>query len=124
MPTITIEGENKGPGRKGIPIVYREVDDHIEGTITSKGSPFVFKIDKEDLEKVLTRHWYAASGGLYVGSQITVHGKLNQMPVKNRYRFGFKPSRCGGLDLFTKRLEPKILNGIFLSCFSTRMTYR
>ena len=34
---VFIEGESTGrAGRKPIPIIYREVDDYIEGTITSK----------------------------------------------------------------------------------------
>ena len=84
MLTITIEGESSGrAGRKGIPIVYRDVDGYVEGTITSKGSPFVFKIDKDDLEKVCTRHWYAASGGNYVGCQITVNGSRKILYLHN-----------------------------------------
>ena len=47
---IAIEGESSGrAGRKGIPIIYKDVEDYIEGTITSKGTPFIFKIDKDDL---------------------------------------------------------------------------
>jgi len=81
---IAIEGESSGrAGRKGIPVVYKDVEDYIEGTITSKGTPFIFKIDKEDLGKVQTRHWYAASGGNYVGCQITVEGKRKILYLHN-----------------------------------------
>jgi hypothetical protein len=81
---IAIEGESSGrAGRKGISVVYKDVEDYIEGTITSKGAPFIFKIDKEDLGKVQTRHWYAASGGNYVGCQITVEGKRKILYLHN-----------------------------------------
>lgn len=81
---IAIEGESSGRvGRKGIPIIYKDVEDYIEGTITSKGSPFIFKIDKDDLEKVQTRHWYAASGGNYVGCQITFKGQRKILYLHN-----------------------------------------
>lgn len=81
---IAIEGESSGrAGRKGIPIIYKDVEDYIEGTITSKSSPFIFKIDKADLEKVQTRHWYAASGGNYVGCQITVKGQRKILYLHN-----------------------------------------
>ena len=84
MTRINIEGESSGrAGRKGVPIVYRDIEDYVEGTITSKGSPFIFKIDKEDLEKVQTRHWYAASGGNYVGCQITVNGSRKILYLHN-----------------------------------------
>jgi len=77
---IHIEGENEGRkrapggGRKGTPIIYKEVDDYVEGTIISKGNPLIFKIDKEDFEKVNSRQWYAASGGYYVACHISING--------------------------------------------------
>ena len=81
---VFIEGESTGrAGRKPIPIIYREVDDYIEGTITSKGVPFIFKIDREYLKKVRSRHWYAASGGSYVGCQITIHGSRKILYLHN-----------------------------------------
>jgi hypothetical protein len=81
---IFIEGEPKGKaGRKPIPIVYREVDDYIEGTITSKGVPLIFKIDKDDLEKVQSRHWYAVTRGKYAGCHITVRGSFKILYLHN-----------------------------------------
>jgi len=80
-----------GAGRKGMPIVYKEDDEYVECTAISKGQPFVFKIDKDDLERVKTRHWYAASGGKYVGSQVAIEGKRKILYlhnfVMNRFTF-------------------------------------
>jgi hypothetical protein len=86
---IHIEGENEGrlravgAGRKAIPIVYKEVEDYIEGTLTSKGEPVIFKIDKDDLEKVKSRHWYAASGGYYAACQIVINGSRKMVYMHN-----------------------------------------
>jgi hypothetical protein len=86
---IHIEGENRGRtrarggGRKAIPIIYNEVDDHVEGTMTSKGQSVVFKIDKDNLEIVKSRQWYTASGGKYVGSQVFIDGVHKLMYLHN-----------------------------------------
>ena len=64
-------------------IVYEEVDDHIEGTVISKGEPVRFKFDKDDLEKVESRHWYVASGGYYIGSAIRVENKNKILYLHN-----------------------------------------
>jgi hypothetical protein len=92
---IFIEGNPRGKvGRKPIPIVYNEVDDCIEGTITSRGVPFIFKIDKDDLEKVQSRHWYAVTRGKYVGCHITVRGSFKILYlhnfIMNRFTFDGK----------------------------------
>ena len=71
-----IEGETRGKGGRRIanPVIYEEVDDHIEGIVVSKGQSVRFKIDKDDLEKVQSRHWYATVNGQYIGSHITMNG--------------------------------------------------
>jgi hypothetical protein len=75
-----IPGENEGRKRKlgggvkGIPIVYTEVDDYIEGTLTSKGNHVKFKIDKDDLERVQARQWCSASNGYYISCHIVING--------------------------------------------------
>ena len=77
----SIEGETRG--RRCCPIVYEEVDDHIEGIVISKGESVRFKIDKDDLEKVQSRHWYIASGGYYIGSHITIYGSRKLLYLHN-----------------------------------------
>ena len=56
-----------------------------------------FKIDKDDFEKVNTRHWYLTSGGHYVGSGLTVDGKSKVMYlhnfIMNRFVFPGKGSK-------------------------------
>jgi hypothetical protein len=83
-----IPGENelgmrKAGGIKGIPVVYTEIDDYIEGTVTSKGNHKKFKIDKDDLEKVKSRHWYSASNGYYIACQITRNGVRKLLYLHN-----------------------------------------
>jgi hypothetical protein len=83
-----IPGENeskmrKAGGIKGIPVVYTEIDDYIEGTVTSKGSHKKFKIDKDDLERVKSRHWYSASNGYYIACQITINGDRKLLYLHN-----------------------------------------
>jgi hypothetical protein len=73
-----------GGGRKPLhEIVYEDVEDHIEATIVSNGTHVKFKIDKDDLERVKTRHWYLASGGHYVGSCVTIEGKSKVLYLHN-----------------------------------------
>jgi hypothetical protein len=73
-----------GGGRKPLnKVLYEDVDDHIQGTIISNGKAVKFKIDKDDFEKVNTRHWYLTSGGNYVGSGLTVDGKSKVIYLHN-----------------------------------------
>lgn len=84
-----IPGENEGRRRKlgggvkGIPIIYTEVDDYIEGTLTSKGSHVKFKIDKDDLERVKSRQWYSASNGYYIALQTIINGETKLIYLHN-----------------------------------------
>jgi len=84
-----IPGENEGRRRKlgggvkGIPITYTEVDDYIEGTLTSKGSHVKFKIDKDDLERVKARHWYSSSNGHYIALQTIINGETKLIYLHN-----------------------------------------
>lgn len=71
----TIEGETRGKaGRPPILNQFIEKDDFIQGTVISKGNYLNFKIDKDDLEKVQTRHWFAVTSCCYIGSHITING--------------------------------------------------
>lgn len=68
-----IEGEIRNKtGRPALGNTFEEFDTHVQGTIISKGHPLLFKIDKDDLEKVKSRNWFAASD--YIGSNITIGG--------------------------------------------------
>jgi hypothetical protein len=72
----SIEGETRGKSGRRVAnkITYEEIDDYIEGTIVSKGMPIRFKFDKDDIDKIQTRNWYAATGGKYIGTHVTIHG--------------------------------------------------
>ena len=81
---IEVKTRKKGGGRKpSNKIVYENVDDHVEGIIISNGDPYRFKINKEDVERVRTRHWYLASGGHYIGSCARVDGKSKVLYLHN-----------------------------------------
>ena len=73
----SIEGEIiKKPGRPPIPNRYRdEIIDgklYVVGTLTTKGINVDFIIDKDDEERVKTRHWYAHTDCKYVGCTINI----------------------------------------------------
>ena len=85
---VPIEGEErKSAGRKPIPIVYH--DELIEGqqcvigTLISKGVPVRFIIDKEDEEKIRSRHWYAMTSSKYVAQHITIDGSRKMLYLHN-----------------------------------------
>jgi hypothetical protein len=70
---FVIEGETRNKtGRPAVGNVFEEFDTYIQGTIITKGHPLLFKIDKDDLEKVKSRNWFACSN--YIGSNITING--------------------------------------------------
>jgi len=83
-----IEGETvKRAGRKPIPVVYRdeirEGKACVIGSITSKGELVEFIVDKDDEEKVRSRHWYLVTGGAYVGHHITIEGSAKMLYLHN-----------------------------------------
>lgn len=86
---IHIEGEKKRGkgGRKAISVVYTDVDyngkEYTIGTMVHKSEPLKFVIDKEDSEKVKSRHWYATTTGKYVGTHVTVCGKKKLLMLHN-----------------------------------------
>jgi len=68
-----IEGETRNKtGRPAMGNTFEEFDTYIQGTIFTKGHPILYKIDKDDLEKVKSRNWFACSN--YIGSNITIGG--------------------------------------------------
>lgn len=84
-----IPGENEGRKRKlgggvkGIPIIYNEINDYIEATVTSKGAHVKFKVDKDDLERVQARQWYSASNGYYIACQTIINGETKMIYLHN-----------------------------------------
>ena len=81
---VVIEGETHGKtGRPAIPNEYIELEEYIEGRVTSKGNKLCFKIDKEDWEKVKQRHWCAGTGGSYISSPITINGVRKNLYLHN-----------------------------------------
>lgn len=68
-----IPGETiKKAGRPAQEVKFKEMEDHICGTVMHNGNPLNFKFDKEDLEKVKTRHWYAVTNGKYIGCAVNI----------------------------------------------------
>lgn len=79
-----IPGETiKKAGRPAKQITYIEMEDHICGSVLHNGNILEFKIDKEDLEKVKSRHWYAITDGKYIGYHITIEGSSKILYLHN-----------------------------------------
>ena len=83
-----IPGETiKKVGRPAAEIIYdKTIIDDIEyvcGTVMHNGVPLKFLIDKEDQERVRQRHWYATTGGKYIGCHITIHGSKKMLYLHN-----------------------------------------
>ena len=84
----TIPGETfKKAGRPAKDVQYKDaiIDDcHcVIGTITHNGNPLEFIIDKDDEDRVKSRHWYAVSGGKYIGHHITIDGSHKMLMLHN-----------------------------------------
>jgi hypothetical protein len=94
-----IEGETRGKGGRprSSEVLYNDFDTYIEGTVVSKGETIRFKFDKDDYDRVKTRHWYLATGGHYVGSHITINGSRKILYlhnfIMNRFTFEGKGSK-------------------------------
>jgi hypothetical protein len=83
-----IPGETiKKVGRPAREIVYDKIiiDDveYISGVVIHNGVPLTFIIDKEDEEKVKSRHWYAITSGKYIGCHITINGSNKILYLHN-----------------------------------------
>lgn len=79
MATHLIEGEtpSKKTGRIGVPVTYEtfEVNGNIcmKGICRYKNATKEFLIDIDDYERVRIRHWYAISGGNYIGCRVNIN---------------------------------------------------
>jgi hypothetical protein len=83
-----IPGETiKRVGRPPCEIIYEPViiDDieYVCGTLYHNGDPLKFILDKEDETKVKSRHWYAITGGKYVGVHITINNSKKILYLHN-----------------------------------------
>jgi hypothetical protein len=84
-----IEGEKpKGPGgRPAIPNTYKEAildgEECMIGTVISNGSPVEFIIDKDEYQKVKSRTWFVATGGLYIGTNVMIGSSKKTLYLHN-----------------------------------------
>jgi len=74
-----VPGETiKKVGRPAATIIYETtiIDDieYVCGTVVHNGLPLKFIIDKDQEQRVRQRHWYAITGGKYIGSFVTIEG--------------------------------------------------
>jgi hypothetical protein len=89
MSSYLIEGEtpSKKTGRIAIPVIYEEVyvdgNTCIKGICRYKDTTKEFLIDKDDYERVKRRHWYAISGGNYIGCKINVNNVSHGLGLHN-----------------------------------------
>ena len=85
---IHIEGETRGiAGRKPVPIDYKDVvyngKEYTIGTIIHNSERLKFIIDREESEKVKSRHWHAVTGGKYIGCSIVIDSKKKGLYLHN-----------------------------------------
>ena len=81
---FVIEGEthNKA-GKPPKPNQFIEMNDYVEGIVISSGKELRFKIDNEDIEKVKSRHWFAATGGAYIATYICINNERKTLYLHN-----------------------------------------
>jgi hypothetical protein len=83
-----VPGETvKKTGRPAKDVEYKNVvidnSPCVVGTVLHNGSPLEFIIDEEDAQKVQSRHWYAVTGGKYVGCHVTIEGSKKMLYLHN-----------------------------------------
>lgn len=98
---IHIEGETKGiGGRKTTPIEYKDVTyngkEYTVGIIIHKSEPLKFVIDRDDSERVKSRHWHAVTGNKYIGCTVKIGDTRKTLclhnVIMNRLTFNGKGS--------------------------------
>lgn len=78
METHNILGEtpSKRTGRIGFPVEYNDCivngKVYVQGICKYKDGTIQFMFDKDDEPKVRSRHWYAISGGKYIGASVNI----------------------------------------------------
>lgn len=85
---IHIEGETRGRGgRKPVPNEYKDVlykgKEYTVGTVIHNLEPIKFIVDKEDSEKVKSRHWHAVTDGNYIGCSVMIDSKKKVLYLHN-----------------------------------------
>ena len=80
-----IEGETRGKGgRTPRNVEYSKSDDgHYIGHVIHGDKTLEFLIDEEDLERVKTRNWHAATGGKYIGCTLTINNERKVLYLHN-----------------------------------------
>jgi hypothetical protein len=81
---FVIEGETHNKtGRPPNHNLFIEMNDYVEGIVISSCKEIKFKIDKDDLEKVKSRHWFAATGGAYIATYICIKNERKTLYLHN-----------------------------------------
>lgn len=85
---IHIEGETRGRGgRKPVLIEYKDViyndKEYTVGKVIHNSETIKFIVDKEDSEKIKTRHWHAVTDGNYIGCSVIIDGKKKVLYLHN-----------------------------------------
>jgi len=98
---IHIEGEIKGKGgKKTTPIEYKDVTyngkEYTVGTVMHNSEPLKFVIDRDDSERVKSRHWHAVTGNKYIGFTVKIGDTRKTLclhnVIMNRLTFNGKGS--------------------------------
>jgi hypothetical protein len=89
MEAHIIKGEtpSKKTGRISVPVEYSDVEidgiKYTKGSCRHKDSRIEFIVDKDDEERVKKRHWYAVTGGKYIGCKININNKSHTVALHN-----------------------------------------
>lgn len=103
MAAHLIQGEtpSKRTGRIGIPVTYEETDIdeniYMKGICRYKDTTKEFLIDIDDYERVKLRHWYAITGGNYIGCRVNINNVGHVLGlhnfIMNRFEFHGKGAK-------------------------------
>lgn len=87
MSLIKGEKEKGRGGRPALSVSYSDIEIdgnmYVKGTIYHKNEPLDFIIDKEDEEKIRSRHWYATTNGSYIGCHVTINNSKKILYLHN-----------------------------------------
>jgi hypothetical protein len=79
-----IQGETFAKaGKPPRPNQFHETETCVEGVLISNGNELKFKFDNNDLEKVKSRHWFAATGGKYIATYVVINNEKKTLYLHN-----------------------------------------
>lgn len=83
IPGETIKKVGRPPKKIEYGTIIIDDVEYVTGIIIHNSKPLTFIIDKEDEERIKSRHWYAITSGKYVGVHITIEGSNKILYLHN-----------------------------------------